>query len=82
MKHNFKSHSIKIWYHYAQLLLNGDGIFQMYDYGQKTNLKYYNSTMPPEYPLGDIQVPVHLICSDMDMTTSMKVSTYNTYMQF
>lgn len=72
LKHNLKGQASKILQHYAQLLVFGNGQFKMFDYGPKENLIRYNSTDPPEYPLSNIQVPVHLICSDKDLLMSLE----------
>ncbi|EDS37576.1 lysosomal acid lipase [Culex quinquefasciatus] len=40
--------------------------FQQFDYGPEENLRRYNSTIPPEYPLHRITTPIHLYTSDYD----------------
>ncbi|XP_050303104.1 lipase member K-like [Anthonomus grandis grandis] len=54
----------KILNHYAQLIESGR--FCMYDYGKDENLRMYNSTTPPDYPLEDITAPTYLVISDSD----------------
>ncbi|CAG9762800.1 unnamed protein product [Ceutorhynchus assimilis] len=56
--------SNKITYHYCQLMQSGR--FCMYDYGQQENLKRYNSSQPPDYPLMNITTPIFLVISDSD----------------
>ncbi|RZC35005.1 gastric triacylglycerol lipase, partial [Asbolus verrucosus] len=50
--------SLKCIAHFLQLMMVGK--FQHYDYGWKENLNKYNSVVPPEYPLSDITIPVHM----------------------
>lgn len=51
--------SIKSLDHYAQIIASG-GRFQYYDYGSDENVRRYNSSIPPTYPVEDISLPVHL----------------------
>lgn len=64
--------SIKTLEHYAQLIANG-GRFQMFDYGPQINLKQYNSTIPPEYDVKRISVPVHLFVGSEDIIADQQV---------
>ncbi|CAH0550443.1 unnamed protein product [Brassicogethes aeneus] len=57
--------SLKVAYHFCQAYFSWD--FLMWDYGKKENLRRYNSTKPPRYPLQNIQIPIHLITSKNDL---------------
>ncbi|KAJ8967495.1 hypothetical protein NQ314_002810, partial [Rhamnusium bicolor] len=52
-------------YHYSQIILN-HGRFQFYDYGALSNMRLYNSTVPPEYDVEAISIPVHLFLGKKD----------------
>lgn len=56
---------MKTIYHYGQQI-NSGGRFQMYDYGKIRNLRIYNQTESPEYPVEKIIVPFYLMYSDND----------------
>lgn len=64
--------SLKSLEHYAQLIMTG-GRFQMFDYGPQINLKRYNSTVPPEYNVKQISVPVHLFVGEEDIIADPQV---------
>lgn len=49
------------------------GRFQMFDYGPQINLKRYNSTVPPEYEVKRISVPVHLFVGTEDIIADPQV---------
>ncbi|XP_030746512.1 gastric triacylglycerol lipase-like [Sitophilus oryzae] len=72
---SFQPICIKILYHYAQLMHNGNK-FSMYDYGEKSNLKRYNSKEPPEYPLENISVPVYVVYGTTDELGDVKDTEY------
>eukprot|EP01101_Sappina_pedata_P005831 TRINITY_DN275_c0_g2_i2.p1 TRINITY_DN275_c0_g2~~TRINITY_DN275_c0_g2_i2.p1 ORF type:complete len:289 (+),score=109.58 TRINITY_DN275_c0_g2_i2:551-1417(+) len=42
--------SVKNMIHWSQGVT--DGMFQMFDYGKKKNIEYYNQPQPPQYDLG------------------------------
>ena len=63
--------STKTLIHYAQEITSGR--FQAYDYGSTKNQQYYNSSMPPDYDLTKVQVPVALFTADNDWLASSKV---------
>ncbi|CAH0554394.1 unnamed protein product [Brassicogethes aeneus] len=66
-----KSSSMKAFYHYAQIC-KGDGLFRMYDYKRTKNVQFYGSSVPPEYPVSNITVPIHLIASKADTCSTVK----------
>lgn len=66
-----RAFSMKLANHYAQLT---KGVFQRYDYGIQENLKRYNSTIPPEYPVQNIKTPVYLITSLKDTIATVEVT--------
>ncbi|XP_063923589.1 lipase member J-like isoform X2 [Zophobas morio] len=57
--------------HFGQLA-NARNRFQMYDYGEKENLKIYGQKIPPLYPLQNITVPTLLVSSYNDTLVSLK----------
>lgn len=48
--------------------------FGQFDYGAASNMRRYNSTVPPTYDLKSIKVPVTLIYGKNDILTDVKVS--------
>lgn len=68
---NPRGFSYKILAHYIQLI--GIDNFVQYDHGIEENMKYYNSTTPPEYPLSNIKVPLYMIISKDDTLMSPNV---------
>ncbi|RZC40345.1 Abhydro lipase domain containing protein, partial [Asbolus verrucosus] len=74
---NFPSgFSLKTLLHYAQII-NTTHRFQFFDYGPDLNLKLYNSSVPPEYPLSNIKLPVHLFYGKRDPVSHEKVKHNN-----
>ncbi|XP_034934274.1 lipase 3-like [Chelonus insularis] len=57
--------SAKNMYFYAQHTMSGR--FNLYDYGEATNLKLYNSSTPPEYDLKKITQPNGIFLGDSDI---------------
>jgi len=56
------------------LQLTNTDKFQQYNYGHKENLKRYNRSTPPEYPLKTINAPLVLVFSEIDMVATPSVS--------
>eukprot|EP00163_Fabomonas_tropica_P012961 TRINITY_DN24371_c0_g1_i1.p1 TRINITY_DN24371_c0_g1~~TRINITY_DN24371_c0_g1_i1.p1 ORF type:complete len:139 (+),score=39.25 TRINITY_DN24371_c0_g1_i1:23-418(+) len=56
--------SVKNILHWAQGVKNDH--FEMYDYGSDNPQHYNGSSTPPQYPLGDITVPVALFSGGND----------------
>lgn len=50
--------------HYGQLVESGK--FRRYDYGEEGNMKRYNDTIPPDYDLSAITVPISIYYSGND----------------
>ncbi|XP_070073656.1 lipase 1 [Drosophila takahashii] len=50
------------------------GKFQLYDFGAEQNMKIYNQSLPPEYPLQNVRPlsPIHIFYSDGDTMTVAK----------
>lgn len=72
LSHTPAGASTKTMIHYAQEISTGR--FQYYDYGRKKNLRIYNKTVPPEYNLTRIEVPIGLYWADNDWLSSPIVS--------
>nr|XP_012231416.1 PREDICTED: lipase 3-like [Linepithema humile] len=62
--------SIKTVLHYIQEVNSGK--FQAYDYGRQKNMQIYNMTVPPDYDLSRITVPIALIHGDNDWIVNEK----------
>ncbi|XP_073832449.1 lipase 3-like isoform X2 [Musca autumnalis] len=58
--------------HYLQL--EASGKFRQYDFGREGNMLRYNNTLPPKYPLENInpRFPLHLYYSDYDELATRK----------
>mmetsp|Transcript_91962 Transcript_91962/g.297506 ORF Transcript_91962/g.297506 Transcript_91962/m.297506 type:complete len:404 (+) Transcript_91962:72-1283(+) len=56
--------SVKNMVHWGQGMRSE--VFQMYDYGPTGNMAQYNQTEPPQYHLGDLQVPIALLTGGLD----------------
>ncbi|KAK3921925.1 Gamma-aminobutyric acid receptor subunit alpha-6 [Frankliniella fusca] len=56
--------SLKAFSHYAQVSLSGK--FRQYNYGEEMNKEKYGQSEPPEYPLENISMPVHVYYADQD----------------
>ena len=52
------------------------GKFMQYDYGSSTNIKVYNSTTPPEYPLDQVSLPVAIYYGTNDYLTMQPVRKF------
>ncbi|KAL3276452.1 hypothetical protein HHI36_011833 [Cryptolaemus montrouzieri] len=63
--------SVKSLNHYLQMYYSG-GKMQLYDYGPEENMRLYNSTKPPLYPLRNINVPVFTYHGTEDFFTNSK----------
>jgi len=57
--------SVKCMNHYEQLILSGK--FEAYDYGEKENMKRYNTSTPPQFDLSTAKVPTALFIGGNDM---------------
>ncbi|XP_050293418.1 lipase 1-like [Anthonomus grandis grandis] len=64
--------SVKQVWHYGQVI--GSGEFKQYDYGEKKNLKLYNSVVPPTYNLSSTRVPMALFYGDGDVFSNSKMN--------
>uniref|UniRef100_A0A336M115 CSON009489 protein n=1 Tax=Culicoides sonorensis TaxID=179676 RepID=A0A336M115_CULSO len=56
--------STRVIKHYLQICKNER--FHQFDYGSETNLEKYNSSVPPEYNLSAINVPITLVSAKND----------------
>ncbi|KAL7287740.1 hypothetical protein TKK_0018123 [Trichogramma kaykai] len=68
LSHSPAGASTKTLIHYGQEIKSGN--FQRYDYGKNKNLQIYNSTVPPQYDLSKVQVPVGIFWSENDWLAS------------
>lgn len=57
--------------HFAQMINNG-GNFRQFDYGQE-NLLRYNSSVPPEYEVWKITLPIYLFIGKEDFLAPKEV---------
>lgn len=64
--------SFKTMLHFAQLMAAKQR-FQFFDYGPGLNQFFYNTSIPPEYPLTRIKIPTHLFYSKTDLLSREKV---------
>ncbi|GBP60019.1 Lipase 3 [Eumeta japonica] len=71
--------STKSLVHYAQEIRN-KGNFQKFDYGPKGNMEHYGTTIPPEYPLHKITLPIALFSAKNDWLSG-EVDVSNLYRQ-
>lgn len=62
--------SVKLLAHYGQYV---SGQFNYFDYGEDGNQLTYNSSVPPEYPVWNISVPVYLVPSKDDSIATVDV---------
>lgn len=62
---------VKVMLHYGQMLKTGR--FSYYDYGTRENVVRYGPIQVPEYPVGNIQVPVHMFAGRNDFLSDLKV---------
>ncbi|XP_033227336.1 lipase 3-like [Belonocnema kinseyi] len=51
---------------------NHPGTFRQYDYGKSENMKIYNSTIPPDYPLEKVTIPIAIFQGLQDFLVSPK----------
>ncbi|XP_033228533.1 gastric triacylglycerol lipase-like isoform X2 [Belonocnema kinseyi] len=49
---------------------NAPGTFRQYDYGKSENMRIYNSTIPPDYPLEKVTVPIAIFQGLQDFLVS------------
>lgn len=64
LSHSPAGASVKSFIHYIQLVNSGQ--FQMYDLGDKRNLRKYGMIRPPIYRLNEITLPVAIFSSSDD----------------
>ncbi|XP_033228112.1 lipase member K-like [Belonocnema kinseyi] len=62
-------YSTKQLSHYSFGVIN-PGTFRQYDYGKSENMKIYNSTVPPDYPLEKVTVPIVIFQGLQDFVAS------------
>ncbi|XP_067206779.1 lipase 3-like [Linepithema humile] len=62
--------SVKTVLHYIQAINSGK--FRAYDYGRQKNMQIYNATVPPDYDLSRITVPIALIHGNNDWIVNEK----------
>ncbi|XP_012231374.2 lipase 3-like isoform X1 [Linepithema humile] len=62
--------SIKLVSHFLQEINSGK--FRAYDYGREKNMQIYNATIPPDYDLSRITVPIALIHAGNDWVVTEK----------
>ncbi|XP_033228946.1 lysosomal acid lipase/cholesteryl ester hydrolase-like [Belonocnema kinseyi] len=55
--------------HYSFGFIN-PGTFRQYDYGKSENMRKYNSTIPPDYPLEKVTVPIAIFQGLQDFLAS------------
>ena len=60
--------SIKQLVHYIQIARSGK--FQQFNYGQRLNLDHYNSSVPSDYELSNVKVPLYFHHIEEDRVTS------------
>ena len=60
--------SLNVFKHYSQFRTKDS--FTYYDYGSEENLEIYGTEEAPEIPLENIEVPVAIFASDVDVTAS------------
>ncbi|XP_050521663.1 gastric triacylglycerol lipase-like [Daktulosphaira vitifoliae] len=60
--------AVKVLFHVYQHIRSDH--FCKYDYGPIQNIKYYNSTVPPDYDLTKIIVPSYILHSKIDSTAT------------
>ena len=48
-------------------------IFAQYDYGFEENLRLYNSSIPPEYPLRNVKIPITIFYTVNDFLSAPEV---------
>ncbi|XP_063921728.1 gastric triacylglycerol lipase-like isoform X2 [Zophobas morio] len=63
--------SMKTIFHYAQIM-DTRRRFQFFDYGPELNWRLYNSSLPPEYPIGNVRIPMHLFYGNRDTLSAEK----------
>jgi lysosomal acid lipase/cholesteryl ester hydrolase len=62
---------MKLFTHWLQQMTVSE--FRKFDYGSRINLKFYNSSEPPNYDLSKIKVPVAVFWSDNDWLVGKQV---------
>ncbi|XP_012231435.1 lipase 1-like [Linepithema humile] len=70
LAHFPSSTSTKTLIHYGQEMISGK--FCAYDYGREKNMQMYNATIPPDYDLSRITVPIALIYAYNDLLATEK----------
>ncbi|CAH4038919.1 unnamed protein product [Pieris brassicae] len=70
--------SEKTLIHYLQMIQTKR--FEMFDYGIENNSRAYGLSSPPEYPLKDISVPLHVFTSSADeMSTTNDINKLKSF---
>ena len=64
MGHFPSGSSTKNTVHFDQYVKHGK--FQMFDYGERNNQRYYGQKTPPQYNLENITFPVHMYVGKYD----------------
>ena len=64
--------SLKAFFHYSQGVKNKK--FSYYDYGYEQNILIYNSTVPPDYDLSAVNLPVAIFYAENDYLADPLVS--------
>lgn len=62
--------SIKTLEHFVQVIRSGD--FRQFDYGTE-NIVKYNSSLPPEYEIWKISLPVYMFIGNQDFIAPAEV---------
>lgn len=70
---------IKTVLHYGQEIKSRK--FCAYDYGPEKNMQIYNATVPPDYDLSQITVPIALFHGGNDYFSADKVSSAIRYFE-
>ncbi|XP_017769434.1 PREDICTED: gastric triacylglycerol lipase-like [Nicrophorus vespilloides] len=71
LSHNPSAVSLKILIHYAQLIQEKVK-FQQFDYGSSENLKIYNQSKPPQYPIENINKFIYILVGERDTLVTIK----------
>ncbi|XP_067204975.1 lipase 3-like isoform X2 [Linepithema humile] len=72
--------SVKTIAHFVQGVSSNK--FRAYDYGREKNMQIYNATIPPDYDLSRITVPIALMYGTNDLITPEKFFYQNTPKDF
>lgn len=71
LSHDPAGCSTKTIIHYGQEI--NSGYFRQYDYGARKNIKFYNTTYPPDYNISQINIPMALYYADNDWLAATQV---------